>query len=164
VKDVLAYAAGATLVAYVGYIFIASDDAIRVNRACIPAAAATKLLGAVVRIVDEDSGESVSKGKPQQVLSACRNAVWYWAKDSRNPPPFPEEDALFGTYVDKSYSVKEDLAPAKAGTEDKPTGSAPVAPVAPVKVPTSDQSAAELDKALKAVKAIKSDRSEGGKL
>jgi hypothetical protein len=160
-KDVLAYAAGATLVAFVGYIFIASDDAIRVNRACIPAAAATKLLGAVVRVVDEDSGESVAKGKPQHVLSACRNALWYWAKDSRNPPKFPDEDALFGTYVDKSYTPKEDK-PSNAAKDGKTN--VPLAPVQPVGLPQPDKSTEELDKAIRAVKAIKSDKSDGGKL
>ncbi|NEX63402.1 hypothetical protein [Noviherbaspirillum galbum] len=105
-KDVIAYTAGVALISYVGYIFISPDEPTRANRACIPAAAATRLLGSVVRLVDEDSGESMAKGKPQQVLSACRTAVWYWAKDSRNPPVFPNDDALFGSFADKTYGAK----------------------------------------------------------
>lgn len=140
-KDVLAYAAGAALIAYVGYIFISPDEPTRANRACIPAAAATKLLGSVVRLVDEDSGESLARGKPQQVLSACRTAVWYWAKDSRQPPKFPDDDALFGSYA------------------DKPHGNAATPPA-----DNNANSTSELDKAVKAVKAIKKAKDTGDSL
>jgi len=100
-KDVIAYTAGALLVAYVGYIFISPDEPTRVSRACIPAAAATRLLGATVRLVSEDAGESLLHGKPYEVLVGCRNAVWFWAKDTKKTPKFPENDALFGSYVPK---------------------------------------------------------------
>jgi len=103
-KDVIAYAAGAILVGYVAYIFISPDEPTRVNRACIPVAGATRLLGAAMHVIDENSAESWLHNKPHEALAACRNTVWYWAKDSRNPPKFPEDDALFGTFLPKSTS------------------------------------------------------------
>lgn len=96
-KTVISYVAGAALVGWVTYVMVSTDPAVRVSRTCMPLGASVRLFGAVIGMLDEDTGRDV-RDDALPMIEACRSSIWSWAYDGQPLPRFNDVDPVFGDY------------------------------------------------------------------
>lgn len=96
-KQIISYVAGGLLVGWAGYIFISTDPAVRTTRACMPLGGSVRIMGAIVRALDEDTGRDLAD-EALPVIQTCRQSVWYWAYPDQSLPDFSDQDAVLGDY------------------------------------------------------------------
>ncbi|CAN7771677.1 hypothetical protein [Caballeronia sp. LjRoot31] len=108
-KTVISYAAGAALVGWVTYVMVSTDPAVRVSRTCMPLGASVRLFGAVIGMLDEDTGRDV-RDDALPMIEACRSSVWSWAYDGKPLPRFNDVDPVFGDYRPRGSTTVDTTA------------------------------------------------------
>lgn len=68
---------GCGLVLWMGWVMMAADESTRVERAGSACGGAIKMVGSVVRAVDEDAGETIF-AMHTSWSAACQDSIWFF--------------------------------------------------------------------------------------
>ena len=103
---IITFILGAALALWIGWIMIATDESVRVERAGAACGGTAKVIGAIVRTFDESTGEEFYSLHTTW-SEACQSSVWYFFA-----------------------GAEERRVPGKHGVADqkRPAGSAPTKP------------------------------------